>query len=135
MCNNISECIEQYRQQLAQGDIQRAYTALIKYVGELKANFPKEYTTGNISFGYSDYTYFSFFKPFLRNHKLRFGLVLNHEKIRFELWLMGQNASVQKRHWEILKHTDWNEGVREMPRYSVLEVCLEDIRILRTRPG
>lgn len=25
-----------------------------------------------------------------------------------------------------MKHTDWNEGIREMLRYSVLEVCLED---------
>ncbi|GLC80336.1 DUF7000 family protein [Lacrimispora brassicae] len=126
MNNNISYCIEMYRKQLAQGDIQRAYTVLTKYVAELKSKFPKQYLTGNISFGYLDYTYFPFFNDYLRNHKLRFGIVLNHEKIQIELWLMGQNAPVQKEYWEILKDTNWNKNINEMPQYSVLEVCLED---------
>lgn len=126
MNNNISYCIEMYRKQLAQGDIQRAYTVLTKYVAELKSKLPKQYLTGNISFGYLDYTYFPFFNDYLRNHKLRFGIVLNHEKIQIELWLMGQNAPVQKEYWEILKDTNWNKNINKMPQYSVLEVCLED---------
>lgn len=126
MEKDISKCIEIYKTQLAQGDIQRAYTLLTKYVAELKAKFPGQYSTGYISFGYLDYTYFSFFNEYLRNHKLRFGIVLNHEKMQFELWLMGQNAPVQKEYWEILKNTDWNKDINAMPKYSVLEVCLED---------
>ena len=126
MNNNISYCIEIYRKQLAQGDIQRAYTVLTKYVAELKSKLPKQYLTGNISFGYLDYTYFPFFNNYLRNQKLRFGIVLNHKKIQIELWLMGQNAPVQKEFWEILKDTNWNKNINEMPQYSVLEVCLED---------
>ena len=46
--------------------------------------------------------------------------------MRFELWLMGQNASVQEKYWELLKNTDWNKDIEAMPLYSVLEVCLED---------
>lgn len=126
MKKDISKCIETYREQLKQGDIQFAYITLIKYVAELKAKFPEQYSTGNISLGYLDYTYFPFFNDYLKNHKLRFGIVLNHEKMQFELWLMGQNAPVQKEYWEILKNTEWNRGITVMPKYSVLEVCLED---------
>ena len=38
-----------------------------------------------------------FINEFLRERKLRFGIVLNHEKMKFELWLMGQNAGIQKK--------------------------------------
>ena len=58
---------------------------------------------------------------------MRFGIVLNHLEMRFELWLMGQNASVQKAYWELLRNTDWNNNTTTMPQYSVLEVCLEDV--------
>lgn len=126
METDIQKCLEIYKEQLSYGYIQTAYVALTKIAAELKANFPKEYHTGNISFGYLDYTYFPFFNEYLRNHKLRFGVVLNHEKMQFELWLMGQNADVQKRYWEILKNTEWNFNRKEMPRYSVLEVVLEN---------
>lgn len=126
MKNDIARCIEIYKNCLAQGDIQRAYGVLTKYVAELKSKFPKEYMTGNVSFGYMDYTYFPFFNKYLRGQKLRFGVVLNHEKMQFELWLMGRNATVQAEYWEKLKNTKWNKGIEEMPKYSVLEVCLED---------
>lgn len=43
-------------------------------------------------------------------------------EMRFELWLMGQNASVQEKYWELLKNTDWNKDIEAMPLYSVLEV-------------
>lgn len=108
------------------GYIQVAYLALTKYVAELKSNFPKKYCTGNISFGYLDYTYFSFFNTFLRDQKLRFRVVLNHRKMQIELWLMGQNANIQKKYWEILKNSKWNSDRNKMPRYSVLEVVLEN---------
>lgn len=126
MKKDIQKSIEIYKEQLDNGYIQVAYLALTKYVAELKSNFPKEYRTGNISFGYLDYTYFSFFNTFLRDQKLRFEVVLNHRKMQIELWLMGQNANVQKKYWEILKKSKWNSDRNKMPRYSVLEVVLEN---------
>ena len=104
MEKDIQKSIEIYKEQLNKGDIQMAYFTLMKYIAELKALFPKEYHTGNISFGYLDYTYFPFFNQYLRNHKLRFGIVLNHNKMQFELWLMGQNADIQNKYWDILKN-------------------------------
>lgn len=126
MDNDISKSLEIYKEQLAKDDIQRAYIALTKYIVELKTKFPLEYKTGNISFGYLDITYFPFFNDYLREHKLKFGIVLNHSKLQIELWLMGRNASVQNEYWTILKKSKWNEGITQMPIYSVLEICLED---------
>ena len=126
MKKDINKCIEIYKRQLEDGNIQSAYRALIKYIAELKAKFPNKYKTGYTSPGYLDYTYFPFFNDYLRAHKLRFGVILNHREMKFELWLMGQNASVQKEYWEVLKETKWNEGVKTMPKYSVLELPLID---------
>lgn len=125
MEKDIAKSLQIYKEQLSKGDIRQAYFVLMKYVAELKAEFPSEYKTGNISHGYLDYTYFSFFNDFLRERKLRFGIVLNHEKLQFELWLMGQNVTIQEKYWQILKNSKWNQGINEKPIYSELEVILE----------
>lgn len=125
MKKDIQKCLEIYKEQLNQGYIQTAYLTLIQYVGQLKSKFPKDYKTGNISFGYLDYTYFAFFNQYLRDQKLRFGIVLNHEKLQFELWLMGQNADIQRKYWKILKKTKWNHNQKIMPEYSIVEIVLE----------
>lgn len=126
MENDVQKSIEIYKEQLSYGYIRTAYLVLTRYVAELKSRFSAQYKTGNISFGYLDYTYFPFFNQYLRNQKLRFGVVLNHEKMQFELWLMGQNADVQRKYWEILKKSVWNGNRKEIPKYSILEIVLED---------
>lgn len=116
-----------YKAQLQDGQIKATYEKLLKYTMTLKARFATEmdgYQFGNVSPGYMDFSYFPFFNSYLRNRKLRFGIVLNHSQLRFELWLMGQNAEVQARYWELLKATPWNSQRTQMPRYSVLEAIL-----------
>lgn len=128
MNKNTNDYIAVYRAALEQGGIQTAYEHLLKYVMTLKAHcekvFPDKYSFGNVSPGYMDFTYSPFFDADLRSKKLRFGIVLNHKKMRFELWLMGQNAGVQKEYWNLLKETKWNQGQSTMPKYSVLETVL-----------
>ena len=125
---NFSEYVAVYKEQLQKEDIQKAYEGLIKYVMVLKSHFSKElsdkFLFGNISPGYMDFTYFPFFNDFLREQKLRFGIVLNHKKVRFELWLMGQNIEIQRNYWNLLKTSQWNKEQIAMPKYSVLEVIL-----------
>jgi len=109
------------------GDIPKTYTVLIKYVSTLKAHCSKQlsvFTFGNTFQGYMDYTYFYFFDSFLRSQYLRFGIVLNHIEMRFELWLLGQNAEIQKKYWKLLKDSEWNKHQTSMPKYSVLEIVL-----------
>lgn len=128
---NLNEYIVLYKEQLENGKIQKAYSGLVKYTLTLKAylskNLADKFSFGNMSQGYMDYTYFPFFDTFLRENKLRFGIVLNHQKVRFELWLMGQNSETQKKYWNFLKTTKWNAGRVSMPQYSVLEVVLIEI--------
>ncbi|MDR1502188.1 MAG: hypothetical protein LBT43_07020 [Prevotella sp.] len=124
----LNDYIAVYKEQLQKGDIQKAYAGLLRYMMSLKAHFSNKlsdsFSFGNISAGYMDYTYFPFFNDELREKKLRFGIVLNHEEVRFELWLMGQNAEVQKNYWNLLKLSPWNKTRTTMPEYSVLEVAL-----------
>lgn len=126
----MNEYISVYKEQLAIGDICIAYEFLIKYLMTLKSSFEKKYhkkySCGNIGRGYLDITYFSFFDSYLRENKLRYGIVLNHEKMQFELWLMGQNASVQKNYWNLLKASKWNENQTDMPKYSILEAVIAE---------
>ncbi|MDV2447697.1 hypothetical protein CMU93_09325 [Elizabethkingia anophelis] len=126
----LNDYIQVYQEQLVKKDIQKAYHNLMKYMMSLKTSLSgvqaDRFSYGNISFGYMDFTYFPFHNEFLRERKLRFGIVLNHEKMRFELWLMGQNAGIQKAYWELLKNSSWNKGKKKMPKYSILEAVLTD---------
>lgn len=125
---NFSDYIAVYKEELKKEGIQKAYEGLVKYVMALKSHFSKklsdQFFFGNTSPGYMDFTYFPFFNDFLRDEKLRFGIVLNHKKVRFELWLMGQNIETQKKYWNLLKTSQWNKDQTTMPKYSVLEVVL-----------
>lgn len=131
-----------YKDLLAEGDIRIAYEALRKYMLALRTHLSSElsdsYSFRNVSPGYMDYTYFYFFDDHLRSRKLRFGIVLNHRQMRFELWLLGQNAEVQSEYWRLLKDTEWNAGRTAMPQYSVLEAVIvpdpdfDDLDVLTT---
>jgi hypothetical protein len=124
----LNDYVSVYKEQLQKGDIQKAYTELVKYVMKLNSLFSKnlsdKFSFGSIFQGYMDYTYFYFSNNFLKDRKLRFGIVLNHEKMRFEIWLMGQNLEVQEKYWEFLKNTKWNKNKTTRPQYSVLEAVL-----------
>lgn len=125
-----SDDLAAYSRVLNNTNFQQTYIKLIKTISEIKAEFPGEYSTGNVSFGHLDYTYFPFFNDYLRSKKLRFGIVLNHKTLQYELWLTGQNAKIQAAYWEMMKNTEWNAGVTSMPQYSFLEVKLDKIESL-----
>jgi len=59
---DINYLVSVYKKQLEKGDIQVAYTELVKYIQKLKTQLSKElggeYSFGNIFQGYMDYTYF-----------------------------------------------------------------------------
>jgi len=130
MDKNINSCISFYKEQVNKSDIQKTYMFLLKYVMQVKASFEKafskEYLCGYVSPGYMDYSYFSFANEYLRGKRLRFGIVLNHNEMRFELWLMGQNKEIQNRYWDLLKTSTWNEGRTKKPKYAELEIILVD---------
>ena len=130
MNGKINYYISVYQEQMKSGEVQKAYSFLLKYVVQVKTSFEKsfskEYSCGNVSPGYLDYSYFSFANEYLKGKKLRFGIVLNHSEMRFELWLLGQNKEIQNRYWDMFKGSKWNEGRTKRPQYAELEIVLID---------
>lgn len=126
---NRHKAIEVYRQSVFQGSlICTTNELLLRFVAKLRSDLPKktaQYRVGNLSPGYMDYTYFAFYDEYLRSQQLRFGIVLNHHQMQFELWLMAQNTERQVFYWEKLKEPEWNREKVAMPRYTVLDTVIE----------
>lgn len=127
---NLNHYVSIYKEQLDRGDILIAYNELVKFVMKLRVDFIKslseQYSFTGILHGYMDYTYFYYSNEFLKSRKLKLGLVLNHSEMRFEIWLLGNTISVQKKYWNLLKTSKWNKDKKEMPKYSILEAVLEN---------
>ncbi len=125
---SLNDLIYPYKALLENEDIQKAYKGLLKYLMSVKSHMQKNYSDrfsfGNISPGYLDFSYFPFSDKYLQDRKLRFGIVLNHKDLRFELWLMGRDAIVKDTYWDILKATKWNERIESIPQYAVMEIIL-----------
>jgi hypothetical protein len=98
---SLNSLVAIYKKQLDGGEIQVAYTELVKFVASLKTRFSRtlcdRFLFGGIFQGYMDYTYFYFANTYLKKRKLKLGLVLNHVEMRFEIWLLGQTKDIQKR--------------------------------------
>jgi hypothetical protein len=124
---SLNQLVSNYQSQLAKGEIQVAYRALVKGVMNLKTQFSRtygdRYSFGSIFQGYMDYTYFYFTNERYHSRKLKLGLVLNPEKMRFELWLLAQTKDLQERYWNLLQHTEWIQETK-MPKYAVFEKVL-----------
>ena len=125
---NLNKYVSIYKEQLKKGDILIAYNELVKFVMKLRVDFinrlSDEYSFAGILHGYMDYTYFYYSNDFLKSKNLKFGLVLNHLELRFEIWRLGNTIPIQKKYWELLKTTKWNQGNTEMPKYSISETIL-----------
>jgi hypothetical protein len=127
---DLNYFVDKYKEQLDKGDIQEAYVGLVKYVTRLGTNLSNNlvdtYSFGSIFQGYMDYTYFYYTNDFLKKRKLKMGLVLNHTKMQFEIWLLGQTIPIQEKYWEYFKLTKWNKNRITRPQYSILETVLID---------
>lgn len=127
---DVNYFVDKYKEQLDKGDIQEAYVGLVKYVTRLGTNLSNNlvdtYSFGSIFQGYMDYTYFYYTNDFLKKRKLKMGLVLNHTKMQFEIWLLGKTIPIQEKYWEYFKLTKWNKNIITRPQYSILETVLID---------
>jgi hypothetical protein len=119
---SFADYIEKYKEQIEIGHIQKAYRGLIEYLMKLRTYFSNKYSVdfviGNVYQGYMDITYFPFTPIPFKKQKLKIAIVFNHMKIRFEIWLVGQNRQIQKKYWKKFKNSDWDkyhipESIRE----------------------
>ena len=90
------------------------YHEFINYMKALKAFFNKQYdgrfTLGNVYMGNPDFSYFSLTTDDLKALKLKFVIVLHHHTPSFSICLSGQNKSIRKQYWEIIKEKGWHNG-------------------------
>lgn len=126
------EYMQEYRNQLENGHIQKAYRGLMGYIRDLRTHFKNkypEYSVSGIYQGYMDMTYFSFSPESLKHRKLKVAIVFIHETFRFEVWLAGSNKKVQNEYWKLFKESDWNKyhiptsikGIDSIVEYILVE--------------
>lgn len=124
---DLNHFVSIYKEQLQKQDIQIAYIQLIKFISRLKIKFSKElahkYSFNNIFQGYMDYSYFYYSNSYLKEKRLKLGLVLNHKNMTFEIWLLGNTKDIQKKYWNLLKNTKWINNL-EIPQYSIFEITI-----------
>ena len=105
--------MNEYRNLLRKGAVQKAYQGLMDFIMRLRLYFENKYpdysVSGSIYQGYMDMTYFSFFPQSLKARKLKAGIVFVYSTFRFEVWLFGYNKSVQTEYWKLFKESGWNK--------------------------
>lgn len=126
------EFVSEYKRQLEQGAIQKAYRGLMEYVMALRTHFKNKYpehvVSGSIYYGYMDMTYFSFNPKSLQDRGLKIAIVFVHEAFRFEVWLAGYNKQVQAEYWKLFKESGWGK-YRIVPTTKGADAILEHILV------
>jgi hypothetical protein len=109
---SIQEYMNDFREQLKTGSIQKAYRALLGYMMDLRTHFKNKcpsYSISGLYQGYMDMTYFAIIPPLLKDRNLKIAIVFNYEAFRFEAWLAGANRQVQRKYWELFRDSRWTE--------------------------
>ena len=124
--------INEYRKQLENGAIQKAYKGLMEYIMALRTHFKNKYpdyfVSGSIYYGYMDMTYFSFIPKSLQQRKLKTAIVFIHDTFRFEVWLAGYNKQVQSKYWKMFKESAWKK-YRLVPTTKGVDSILEHVLV------
>ena len=117
-----------YKNLISQGELPKAYKGIMKYMRELRVHFHHTYpeltVAGSIYPGNMDYTFFSLSTPILKKEKLKVLILFTHASFEFDAWLAGQNKSIQKKYWDLLRHSSW-EGTRIPDSLQHTESILE----------
>lgn len=106
---SFEEAIEESKQLLEKGTIQKAYQGLMEFVRNFKMKYPEYSLPGNIYYGYMDMIYFSVIPEYLKQHKLKIAIVFDYETFRFEVWLSGFNRDVQVRFKDQIEESGWRK--------------------------
>ena len=124
---SLNARIPAYKKVFASGEIQKTYQRLVGIVQGLRTECHKtykgEFSVANVLHGYIGFTYFYLQNDFLKKHKLKLAIVLNHQKARFELWLLGQTKDIQVNFWNKLKGEKW-VNKDSMPEWSIFEIVM-----------
>jgi hypothetical protein len=109
----FQEYMAEYRRQLQNGVIQKAYRGLMGYIMDLRIHFRNKYpdyvVSGSVYYGYMDMTYFAFSPKSLKDRNLKIAIVFVHEPFRFQVWLAARNKGVQTEYRRLFRDSSWNQ--------------------------
>lgn len=104
--DSLNNHIQEYRNQLSKGEIQKAYKGIMTFMSGLRKYLEGRYpdcTASALYYGSMDMTYFAFTPLALKNKKLKIAIVYLHEVGRFEAWLGGVNRKIQADYIELMR--------------------------------
>jgi len=128
---SLQESMNEYRKQLQEGDVQKAYRGLMEYIMNLRTRFEKNHpgcAVSGIYQGYMDMTYFAVVPPSLKARKLKIAVVFVYDTFRFEVWLSGANKQVQAQHWKRIKESGWDK-YRLVPTTKGADSIIEHVLV------
>lgn len=105
MNKSLNQRIDEYTNQLQEGEIHIAYKGIILLIGKMRADFIKKYPDYDISAmyqGYMDMTFFSLSTKELKGKGLKIAIVYLHKKKTFEVWLSARNRDIASNYEAIL---------------------------------
>lgn len=129
MSKELSAAVNAYKKQMELHEIPIAYKGLMSFMLQLRTHFINKHGNGNIigSFyqGYMDISYFPVTPITLKKKQLKIGIVFNHQKVQFELWLVGTNKKSQKNFWTALKQRNHlNYSLSKSPQDSIINFVM-----------
>jgi hypothetical protein len=109
---SVQVFINEFKNQLEKGSLQKAYRGLMNYILTLKSQldkkYPDYYVSGSLYQGLMDASYFSFTPESIKRRNLKIVIVFNFDPFQFEVWLCGVNKQVQAKYWKVFKNNNWN---------------------------
>ncbi len=108
--HSIRQDMEEFREQLGEGSMQRAYRALLSFMTSLRTHFKNSdagFPVSGLYQGYMDMTYFALFPPSLKRQGLKIAIVFNYDAFSLEVWLSGRNRHILEQYWELFKDSQW----------------------------
>lgn len=127
MNKSINEQIQIYKNSVNNNSLSSTYKFLMDFMNQLQREFDKRieniFIVKKVLNGYLNYTYFYFENDFFKKRNLKLAIVLNHQKMCFEIWLIGTTKKVQKKYWAKFKNTKWNKE-EIMPQWYVISIEL-----------
>lgn len=126
---SINAYVTEYKKQMKDGIIPKAYRIILEYIMQLKSQLIKKYPKymiGNVYQGYMDMTYIPVFTEKLKEKGLKIAIVFLHNTCHFELWLSGNNRQIQKRYSDLVVKTKWVKyRINPQNADSIIEYPLE----------
>lgn len=109
---SLHEDMAEFRKQLQQGSVQKAYQGLLEFMTSLKHHFaathPDYAAPGGLYQGYMDMTYFALLPGSLQERELKIAVVFLYDSFRFEIWLSGKNKRILNRYWKLIRDSGWH---------------------------